>query len=59
MKNPAAIGLDKIPGAVDQVLANPARFKRRSLAVQKKVMRNSADMAIRAIMKSRKEYKTK
>jgi len=58
VKNPAAIGLDKIPGAVDQVLANPARFKRRSLAVQKKVMRNSADMAIRAIMKSRKEYDT-
>ena len=57
VKNPAAIGLDKIPGAVDLILSKPALFERRSKAIQKRVMRNSADMAVRAFMKSRKEYK--
>ena len=58
VKNPAAIGLDKIPGAVNTVLQSPAKYVRRSRKAQKKMLRDPSEVAVRAIMKSRKEYDT-
>ena len=59
VKNPAAIGLDKIPGAVNTVLQSPAKYVRRSRKAQKKMLRDPSEVAVRAIMRPRKEYEAK
>ena len=59
VKNPEAIGLDQISGAVDLVLQSPAKYIRRSRTAQKKMLRDPSDVAVRAIMRPRKEYVTK
>ena len=53
--NPAAIGLTKLPGAVTNAIHYEERYKRIAERARKR-MGDPADVAIRYIMKPRKEY---
>lgn len=53
--HPVAVGLDKVPDAVNKMLGDPDRY-RHLAAVAKRQMGNPADQAVRQIMRARPGY---